>query len=44
MNAASAVLLLEWDDELHPVAFHSAKYNPAECNYGAGDKELLAVV
>ena len=27
-----------------PVAFHSAKYNPAEHNYGAGDKELLAIV
>ena len=26
------------------MAFHSAKYNPAERNYGAGDKELLAIV
>ena len=26
------------------MAFHSAKYNPAERNYRAGDKELLAIV
>ena len=29
---------------LHPVAFLSAKMSPAECNYGIGDKELLAIV
>ena len=44
MNATGAVLLQEWDDGLHPVAFPSIKYNPAECNYGTGDKELLAIV
>ena len=44
VNATGAVLLQEYSDVLHPVAFHSAKYNPAEHNYGAGDKELLAIV
>ena len=29
---------------LHPVAFMSEKMSPAECNYGIGDKELLAIV
>ena len=43
-NATGAVLLQEYSDGLHPVAFYSAKYNPAERNYGAGDRELLAIV
>src|SRR5919202_2746496 len=29
---------------LHPVAFFSEKMSPAECNYGIGDKELLAII
>ena len=29
---------------LHPVAFLSEKMSPAECNYGIGDKELLAII
>jgi hypothetical protein len=29
---------------LHPVAFYSKKMSPAECNYGIGDKELLAII
>ena len=29
---------------LHPVAFLSEKISPAECNYGIGDKELLAIL
>ena len=29
---------------LHPVAFLSEKMSPAECNYGIGDKELLAIM
>ena len=29
---------------LHPVAFLSEKMSPAECNYGIGEKELLAFV
>ena len=28
----------------HPVAYLSEKMTPAECNYGIGDKELLAIV
>ena len=44
VNATGAVLLQEYSDGLHPVAFYSAKYNPAERNYGVGDKELLAII
>jgi hypothetical protein len=29
---------------LHPVAYFSKKMTPAECNYGIGKKELLAIV
>jgi hypothetical protein len=29
---------------LHPVAYYSRKPTPAECNYGIGDEELLAIV
>jgi hypothetical protein len=29
---------------LHPVAFMSKKYNPAECNYEIYNKELLAII
>ena len=29
---------------LHPVAYLSEKMTSAECNYGIGDKELLAIV
>jgi hypothetical protein len=29
---------------LHPVAFHSRKFKPAEINYDIHDKELLAIV
>ena len=29
---------------LHPVAFLSEKMSSAECNYGIGDKELLAII
>ena len=36
----------QWDEErcLHPVAFHSRKFQPTEINYEIHDKELLAVV
>ena len=44
VNATAAVLLQEYSDGLHTVVFHSAKYNPAEHNYGAGNKELLAII
>jgi hypothetical protein len=29
---------------LHPVAFHSRKFKPAEINYDIHDKEMLAIV
>ena len=32
------------DNRLHPVAFHSRKFQPAEINYEIHDKELLVVV
>ena len=32
------------DNRLHPVAFHSWKFQPAEVNYDIHDKELLAIV
>jgi len=42
----SSGILSQEDDEgvLHPVAFMSKKYDPAECNYEIYDKELLAIV
>ncbi|KAF7338861.1 Transposon Tf2-12 polyprotein [Mycena sanguinolenta] len=43
---ALAGVLMQPDDEghLHPVAFYSRKFTPAEINYEVYDKELLAVV
>ena len=32
------------DGKMHPVAFHSRKFSPAEINYDTRDKELLAIV
>lgn len=32
------------DGNLHPVAFYSKKFSPAECNYEIYDKELLAII
>jgi hypothetical protein len=31
-------------DKLHPIAYHSCKFSPADINYKIHDKELLAVV
>src|SRR3984885_6630266 len=42
--ALGAVLMQEFEDGLHPIAFHSRSLLPAECNYDAHDKELAAVV
>jgi transposase InsO family protein len=38
--------LLQYDDDgiLRPVAYHSKKMTPAECNYEIHDKELLAII
>jgi hypothetical protein len=39
------VLLQRKDDgHLHPVAFMSASFSPAELNYDTHDKELLAII
>ena len=32
------------DDRLHPVAYHSRKFKPAEINYDIHDKEMLAII
>ena len=31
------------DSKIHPIAFHSRFFNPAEVNYDTHDKELLAI-
>jgi len=43
---ALGAVLSQRDEEnrLHPVAFHSRKFQPAEINYEIHDKELLAIV
>jgi len=43
---AFGAVLSQRDEEnrLHPVAFHSRKFSPAEINYKIHDKELLAIV
>ena len=43
---AIGAVLSQRDEEnrLHPVAFHSRKFSPAEINYEIHDKELLAIV
>jgi len=43
---AIGAVLSQWDNDnrLHPVAFHSRKFQPAELNYDIHDKELLAIV
>jgi len=45
-DLALGAVLSQRDDEnrLHPVVFHSRKFQPAEINYEIHDKELLAVV
>ena len=42
-NAVGAVLAQEHEGRLLPVAYFSRKYLPAERNYPAGEKELLAI-
>jgi len=45
-DLAIGAVLSQRDEEgrLHPVAFHSRKFQPAEINYEIHDKELLAIV
>ena len=42
----SAGIMSQYDDNgvLHPVAYFSKKYSPAECNYEIYDKELIAII
>jgi len=42
--ALGAVLMQEFEDGVHPIAFHSRSLLPAERNYDAHDKELAGVV
>jgi hypothetical protein len=43
--AVRAVLSQAQDSgRLHPVAYHSRKFKPAEINYDIHDKEMLAIV
>jgi hypothetical protein len=43
--ALGAVISQKGPDGLvHPIAFHSRKFNPAELNYEIYDKEMLAIV
>ena len=43
--ALGAVISQECEDgRLHPVAFHSRKFKPAEINYDIHDKEMLAIM
>ena len=44
IDATGAALLQKYNNGLHLVVFHWSKYNPTKRNYGAGDKELLAIV
>ena len=45
-DLALGAVLSQRDEEgrLHPLAFHSRKFQPAEINYEIHDKELLAIV
>jgi hypothetical protein len=42
--ALGAVIMQEYEDGLHPVAFHSRSFLPAEQNYDTHDKELGGIV
>jgi len=41
---AAVLSLLSEDEKLHPVAFHTRKFSPAEINYDVHDKEMAAIV
>ena len=42
--ALGVVIAQEFEDGIHPIAFHSRSLLPAEKNYNAHDKELAAVI
>jgi len=41
----SACISTQYDEEgvLHPVAYYTKKYTPAECNYNIHHKEYMAI-
>jgi len=42
--ALAAILsIINKDNEVHPVVFHSCTFTVAELNYDIHDKELLAI-
>jgi len=42
--ALAAILsIVNKDNEVHPVAFHSCTFTVAELNYNTHDKELLTI-
>ena len=44
-HALGAVISqLDPEGKMHPIAFHSRKFSPAELNYNIYDKEMLAIV
>lgn len=43
-TASGAVLLQEKDDILHPIAYHSVKFNCHQQKYSTIEKELLAII
>ena len=40
---ATILSIVNKDNEVHPVAFHSHNFTVAELNYNTHDKELLAI-
>jgi hypothetical protein len=42
--ALGAVIMQQFDNNVHPIAFHSRSLLPAEKNYDTHDKELAGVV
>jgi len=42
--ALGVVIAQEFEDGVHPIAFHSRSLLPAEKNYDAHDKELAAMI
>jgi len=42
--ALRVVIAQEFEDSIHPIAFHSRSLLPTEKNYDAHDKELAGVI
>jgi len=43
-HALAAILSIQSNGEIRPIAFHSRAFSAAEINYDVHDKELLAIV